>query len=96
MELRCAANRVHLREPLAKRWQESPEVGRASGLERAYDHHAFHEDAEPGDWGHQLGTRRFSSSKKFWTSTNPRGASSSVLLAYGRAIRNRSPSSLTS
>jgi hypothetical protein len=34
----------------------------------AHDHHAFHEDAVPGDLGFQLfGTRRFSSSKKFWT-----------------------------
>ncbi len=32
---------------------------------RVYDHHAFHEDAEPGDLGLQFGTRVFSSSKKF-------------------------------
>ena len=35
--------------------------------DRAYDHHAFHSDAEPGDRGLQLGTRRFNSSKKFCT-----------------------------
>ncbi len=31
--------------------------------DRAYDHHAFHEDAEPGDLGLQLGTPVLSSSK---------------------------------
>ncbi len=35
--------------------------------DRADDHHAFHEDAKPGDLNGQLGTRRFSSSKKLMT-----------------------------
>ena len=29
------------------------------------DHHAFHEDAKPGDLTGQLGTRRFNSSNQF-------------------------------
>ena len=33
----------------------------------ADDHHAFHEDAKPGDLTAQFGTRRFSSSKKLMT-----------------------------
>jgi len=31
------------------------------------DHHAFHEDAKPGDLTGQSGTRAFNSSKKFTT-----------------------------
>ncbi len=34
------------------------------------DHHAFHEDAKPGDPTGQFGTRSFHSSKKFRTRTN--------------------------
>ncbi len=34
----------------------------------ADDHHAFHEDAKPGDLTAQFPTRSFNSSKKFWTS----------------------------
>ena len=65
-----------------------PHVGSAP------DHHAFHEDAEPGDLGLQLGTRRFSSSKKLRTSMTVVGELSSN--PTGRAIKNRSPSELTS
>ena len=36
-------------------------------LQFAHDHHAFHEDAKPGDLTGQFGTRRFSSSKKLMT-----------------------------
>ena len=36
-------------------------------LRSADDHHAFHEDAKPGDLGLQLPIRWRSSSKKFWT-----------------------------
>ena len=35
--------------------------------DRTDDHHAFNEDAQPGDLSLQSGTSRFSSSKKFWT-----------------------------
>ncbi len=34
-------------------------------LQFADDHHAFHEDAKPGDLTGQLGTRRFNSSNQF-------------------------------
>jgi len=34
-------------------------------LDGGLDHHAFHEDAKPGDLGLQFGTRSFNSSKKF-------------------------------
>ncbi len=40
----------------------------------ADDHHAFHEDAKPGDLAGQLGTRSFNTSKKFrmtWNSVTP-------------------------
>ena len=36
-------------------------------LHSAHDHHAFHEDAKPGDLAGQFGTRRFSTSKKLMT-----------------------------
>ena len=60
--------------------------------DRAYNHHAFHEDAEPRDLGLQLGTRRFSSSKKCVTTTSLRGSSASGSLI----MMNRSPSAVTS
>ena len=49
----------------------------------ADDHHAFHEDAKPGDLTGQLGTRSFSSSKKFRTRM------SSLLTSSVRNITNR-------
>ena len=61
--------------------------------DRAYDHHAFHEDAEPGDLRLQLGTRRFSSSKKFSTTMIWLATSSAT---KARAIRNRSSSEVMS
>ena len=45
-----------------------PSISRECQRDRADDHHAFHEDAKPGDLSLHLGTRRFSSSKKFRTS----------------------------
>ncbi len=46
-------------------------------LQVADNHHAFHEDAKPGELALQLGTRRFNSSKKFRTRTNLLVSSSS-------------------
>ena len=46
----------------------------ARSMPGAHHHHAFHEDAEPGDLGLQLPIRSFSSSKKFrmtWNSVTP-------------------------
>ena len=42
------------------------------------DHHAFHEDAKPGDLAAQFGTRSFNSSKKFWTMMSPALVFSSI------------------
>ena len=50
------------------------------------DHHAFHEDAKPGDLSLQLGTRRFSSSKKLWTTKRcPPTPCSKVLITSRRS-----------
>ena len=57
-------------------WQElspyrsSARAARPLVLQFADDHHAFHEDAKPGDLTGQCGTRSFNSSKKFWTITS--------------------------
>ncbi len=48
----------------AVRWLDGT-TARPLLLQFADDHHAFHEDAKPGDLMGQLGTRRFSSSEKF-------------------------------
>jgi len=55
------------------------------------DHHAFHEDAKPGDLPGQFPTRSFNSSKKFWTRM-----SSELVSSSARNITNRLSSGLTS
>ena len=47
-----------------------PTISREWQQDRADDHHAFHEDAKPGDLSLQLPIRWRSSSKKFWIRIN--------------------------
>ncbi len=53
------------------KWQEQ---GLVVGSVSADDHHAFHEDAKPGDLAGQFGTRSLSSSNQFTTSITSGGA----------------------
>ncbi len=41
--------------------------------DRAYDHHAFHEDAKPGDLSFHFGTRAFNSSQQLTKVGSRRG-----------------------
>ncbi len=53
------------------------------------DHHAFHEDAKPGDLSLQLGTRRFNSSNQFWTRMSSASDSTSSFSSSIRSITKR-------
>ena len=55
-------------------------------LQFADHHHAFHEDAKPGDLSLQLGARRFNSSKKLVTRMSSAAA---VSVSPIRNITNR-------
>ncbi len=73
--------------PRAVRWGDATDASPLV-LQFADDHHAFHEDAKPGDLAGQLGTCSSNSSNQFVTRMNLSSPEPPRPLAK-RAIRNR-------